>query len=64
MEIADQLAEGFARDPAEHVEDGELDRGQRNADGHAVEPVVEFVDEDFLEEQVEIAGVLAEKKGP
>ena len=62
MDITDQLADRFAGDPAQHVEDGELDAGQGDADGHAVESVVELVDEDFLEQQIEVAGILAEEE--
>jgi len=47
MDLADQLADGFTGDPAEHVEDGELDGGQRDADGHPIESEVEFVDEEL-----------------
>ena len=62
MDVADQLAEGLPGDASQEVEDGELDRGERRADGDAVVPEVEAVDEDPLEEQIQVSGVLADEE--
>ena len=62
MDVADQLAEGLAGDASQQVEDGELDRGQRRADGDAVVPEVEAVDEDLLQEEIQVPRVLADEE--
>ena len=62
MDIPDQLAHGLVGDASQHVEDRELDRGQRDADGHAVVSEIEAVDEDLFQEQVQVARILADEE--
>ena len=62
VNLADQLAHGLAGDAPEHVENGELDGGQGHAESHAAQPEVEAVDIDLLQQQVQVARVLADEE--
>ena len=62
MDVADQLAEGPPGDAPQQVEEGELDRRQRRADGDSVVPEVEAVDEDLLHEEIQVPRVLADEE--
>src|ERR1051326_1673884 len=62
IDIANQLADGLAGNAPEHVENGELNRGQRCPDGNAVVTEIEIVDEDLFQEQVEVARIFADEE--
>ncbi len=61
--VADEEADGAVGHLAEHVEDGELDGSDGDPDGEALGLVVVLVDGGFGDEELEVAGVLADEEG-
>ena len=62
VNVTDQLPDGFVRDAAEHVEDRELDRGERHPQRKALQLVIALIDVHLLQQRLQIARVLAEEE--
>ena len=62
MDFADQLADRFVGDAAQHIENGEFDCRQRSANRNSVVPEIESENENFLQQEVEVSRVLADEK--
>ena len=61
-DVANQLANGLICNSAEHVQDGQFGGRQRQAESHTVQAEIELVDVDLVEDTVELARVLSDKK--
>ncbi len=62
VDVANQLPEGAAGHAPEEIEDGKFNGGQRQAERDAVVAKVESIDVDLLQEEVQVAGILAQEK--